>query len=258
MTWMSDRSVVTEAVPSRTFEFVTESSTTFKRGGKSADWTLVHHYQIAPEAAGCRIQYSLRATRATSLPGAFAVFGVPVLRSIAWQISVGTLKGGLRNLIRMAEERKEEMSMDRNGYIRLPGEGESYWAVGAKGTIKGPNVYELENPPGWEIPLHVHDNDDEVHYYIEGEVAVTCGEETFKGEPGSLAFLPRGVPHALKFGESSRGRWLWISPQNRDDLFREAGVPTSEPEPKEEELDMEKIIGIFEKNGMRFLEEESH
>jgi hypothetical protein len=107
MTWMSDRSVVTEAVPSRTFEFVTESSTTLKRGGRSADWTLVHRYEIAPEAAGSRITYSLRATRATSLPGAFAVFGVPVLRSIAWQISVGTLKGGLRNLIRMAEERKE-------------------------------------------------------------------------------------------------------------------------------------------------------
>ena len=148
--------------------------------------------------------------------------------------------------------------MTANGYVNLPGEGESYWAVGAKGTIKGPNVYELENPPGWEIPLHVHDGEDEVHYYIEGSVTVTCGEETFKAEPGSLAFLPRGVPHALAFDETSSGRWLWISPQNRDELFREAGVPTSEPEPAEDELDMARIIGIFEKNGMRFLDEEVH
>jgi quercetin dioxygenase-like cupin family protein len=148
--------------------------------------------------------------------------------------------------------------MTAKGYINLPGEGESYWAVGAKGTIKGPNVYELENPPGWEVPLHVHDNEDEVHYYLEGEVVVTCGDETFKGEPGSLAFLPKGVPHSLKFGESSRGRWLWISPQNRDGLLREAGVPASQPEPKEEDLDMERIFGIFEKNGMRFLEQEGH
>ena len=141
-------------------------------------------------------------------------------------------------------------------YINLPGEGESYWAVGAKGTIKGPSVYELENPPGWEVPLHVHDEEDEVHYYLEGEVEVTCGDETFKGQPGSLMFLPKGVPHALRFTDSGPGRWLWISPQNRDGLFREAGVSTSQPEPAEEDLDMEAIIGVFEKNGMRFLEQD--
>lgn len=146
--------------------------------------------------------------------------------------------------------------MTAKGYVNLPGEGESHWLVSTKGTIKGPNVYEFENPPGWEIPLHVHDNEDEIHYYLEGEVAVTCGEETFKAEAGTLAFLPRGVPHALKFGESGRGRWLWLSPRNRDDLFREAGVPTTQPEPAEEDLDMERIVGIFEKNGMRFLEDE--
>jgi glyoxylate utilization-related uncharacterized protein len=148
--------------------------------------------------------------------------------------------------------------MSEEGYVVLAGEGESYWAVGARGTIKGPNIYELENPPGWEIPLHVHDEEDEVHYYLEGEVVVTCGEDEFKGEPGSLAFLPRGVPHALKFGEASKGRWLWISPRNRDDLFREAGVSADQLEPAEEDLDMERIIGIFEKNGMRFLEHEGH
>jgi mannose-6-phosphate isomerase-like protein (cupin superfamily) len=148
--------------------------------------------------------------------------------------------------------------MTAKGYVNLPGDGEAYWAVGAKGTIKGPNVYELENPPGWDIPLHVHDDEDEVHYYLEGEVVITCGDDEFKGEPGTLAFLPKGVPHALRFSESGRGRWLWISPTNRDDLLREAGVPTSEPEPAEEDLDMERILGIFEKNGMRFLEQDDH
>ena len=145
--------------------------------------------------------------------------------------------------------------MTAKGYVNLPGDGESYWAVGTRATIKGPNVYEFENPPGWEIPLHVHDDEDEVHFYLEGEVVVTCGDQEFKGEPGSLAFLPRGVPHALKFGETGKGRWLGMSPRNRDDLFREAGVPTSQPEPAEEDLDMERIVGIFEKNGMRFLED---
>lgn len=148
--------------------------------------------------------------------------------------------------------------MSVEGYVRLPGEGESYWAVGAKGTIKGPKVYEVENPPGWEIPLHVHDDEDEVHYYLEGHVTIKCGEETFKAEAGTLAFLPKGVPHALTFDESAPGRWLWLPPVEHDDLFREAGVPATEPEPGEEDLDMERIIEVFEKHGMRFLEEEGH
>lgn len=148
--------------------------------------------------------------------------------------------------------------MTAKGYINPRGEGEAYWAVGAKGTIKGPNIYELENPPGWEVPLHVHDDDDEIHYYLEGDVVVTCGEEEFKGQAGTLAFLPKGVPHALKFGESSKGRWLWISPKNRDDLLREAGVPATEPEPAEEDIDLERVFAVFEKNGMRFLEEGGH
>ena len=147
--------------------------------------------------------------------------------------------------------------MSAKGYANLPGEGESYWAVGAKGTIKGPNVYELENPPGWEVGLHVHDEDDEVHYYLEGDVVVTCGDDEFKGQPGTLAFLPKGVPHALKFGEAGHGRWLWISPKNRDELFRELGVPTSEPEPSADQIDIEAAVAAFEKHGMRFLEDPS-
>jgi mannose-6-phosphate isomerase-like protein (cupin superfamily) len=102
------------------------------------------------------------------------------------------------------------------------------------------------------------DQKNEVHYYLEGEVVVTCSDETFKAEAGSLAFLPKGVPHALRFGDATRGRWLWISPENRDELLREAGVPTSEPEPAEDEIDMERVIGIFEKHGMRFLEDVAH
>jgi quercetin dioxygenase-like cupin family protein len=144
---------------------------------------------------------------------------------------------------------------EAKGYVNGPGEGEAYWAVGTKATIKGPRVMEFENPPGWEVPLHVHDDEDEVHYYLEGSVTVTCGDKTLVGTPGSLAFLPKGVPHALRFDDSGPGRWLWISPVDRSDLAREVGVPASGPEPAEEEIDMERVVKIFEKHGMRFLEE---
>jgi hypothetical protein len=102
--WMRDRSVVTEAVRPRTFEFVTESSSRLKRGAKRADWTIVHRYDLAPDRGGCRVEYTYNATRATSLPGSLALFRVPMLRSVALRISMAELRGGLRNLIRMAEK----------------------------------------------------------------------------------------------------------------------------------------------------------
>jgi hypothetical protein len=101
---MSDRSVVTEAIEDRTFEFVTESSSRLKRSGKRVDWTIVHRYEIAPEPVGCRVTYSYRATRATSLPWPLALFRVPVLRAVAWRMSMAELRSGLENLTRMAEE----------------------------------------------------------------------------------------------------------------------------------------------------------
>jgi hypothetical protein len=113
MTWMSDRSVVTEAVQSRTFEFVTESCWRLKRSGKRVDWTIVHHYDMAPDPVGSRISYSLRATRATSLPGPLVMFRVPVLRSIVSRMSMAQLKGGMRNLFRLAEERTRSKREER-------------------------------------------------------------------------------------------------------------------------------------------------
>jgi hypothetical protein len=104
MVRMTDRSVVTEATRPSTFEFVTESRWELKRGGKGADVTIVHRYDLAPTPGGCRAGYTFRATRASALPGPLAMFRVPILRSVAMRMSVASLRVGLRNLLRMAEE----------------------------------------------------------------------------------------------------------------------------------------------------------
>jgi quercetin dioxygenase-like cupin family protein len=45
-------------------------------------------------------------------------------------------------------------------------------------------------------PLHSHPW-DELVYVLEGEMSLTCGDSTLVGGPGTLATLPRGVPHTL-------------------------------------------------------------
>lgn len=100
----SDQSVVTEAVPGRVFEFVTEAKQTPKRGGEPVEWTLVHRYEIAPQDGGSRVSYAIRITRISRLPGMLKLFG----SRFAWigmRMSASIAKKSLTNLAAVAEER---------------------------------------------------------------------------------------------------------------------------------------------------------
>ena len=100
----TDRSVVTEAQPGRTFEWVTEARFTTKKG-KSSDWTNVERYELEPTEGGCRIVLTGRVTRMSSLPGSLRVFNVPVLRALVLKASTKVTRRSVRNLARYAEER---------------------------------------------------------------------------------------------------------------------------------------------------------
>jgi hypothetical protein len=100
----SDRSVVTEATPPATFEFVTEAHLQ-SENGKEVDWTNVHRYELGVVGEGTRIVYTLRVTRISELVGMLAAFRVPVLRALAIKASAKVARRGVRNLARLAEER---------------------------------------------------------------------------------------------------------------------------------------------------------
>jgi hypothetical protein len=101
----ADRSVVTEATPGRSFEFVTESRLTSKKG-RTSEWTNVERYDLEPIADGCRIACTSRVTRMSSLAGTLRVFNVPAVRGIVLKISAKVSRRTVRNLARYAEERE--------------------------------------------------------------------------------------------------------------------------------------------------------
>lgn len=100
----TDSSVVTEAVPPRLLEFVTEARLDTKKG-KAVLWTNVHRYEIEPAASGCRVEYTIRIVRLSALPGAMVLFKVPVLSAIGLKVSASYARRALRNLATLAEER---------------------------------------------------------------------------------------------------------------------------------------------------------
>ncbi|MBM3344288.1 MAG: cupin domain-containing protein [Betaproteobacteria bacterium] len=63
------------------------------------------------------------------------------------------------------------------------------------------NCYE----PGQVTPFHVHPQDDEVIYCVEGRGAITFADRADAPlEPGTLISLPAGLPHGIKAAEDSR------------------------------------------------------
>jgi len=103
----TDASVVTEADRPRVFEFVTEAHLATKKG-RGVDWTNVHRYELSPQGTSrCRIDYRIRITRISQLPGMLGMFKVPLLSVIAMKASEGVARRGVRNLAALAEELEE-------------------------------------------------------------------------------------------------------------------------------------------------------
>jgi hypothetical protein len=97
-----DRSVVTETEAPGVLEFVTEGRLTTKRG-QVVEWTLIHRYEVEPVGAGSVVTYTVRTTRISALPGPMRLFNTPVLSGMLERFAAKGQRGGLRNLVEMAE-----------------------------------------------------------------------------------------------------------------------------------------------------------
>ncbi|WP_454803766.1 cupin domain-containing protein [Mucilaginibacter phyllosphaerae] len=63
-------------------------------------------------------------------------------------------------------------------------------------------VYESSRVKKGGPNLHVHPNQDEWWYILEGEFVIKVGDKMHHVKPGDSVFGPRGVPHAFsKIGE---------------------------------------------------------
>ena len=79
-----------------------------------------------------------------------------------------------------------------------------------------------EIAPMADTPLHVHANEDELFYVLEGEHVFTVGDEKFALSPGGLVLAPRGVPHAQRRVVSGEGRLLVLTaPGGFEGFFRQ-------------------------------------
>jgi quercetin dioxygenase-like cupin family protein len=108
-------------------------------------------------------------------------------------------------------------------YHLAAGEGQAMSWFTARFQLKASDeqigLMELEAAPGIEPPLHVHRNEDEWYYVLDGTVTFHVGSDTYAGQPGSLVFLPRGLPHTFTIQTPSARMLLLNAPGGFERMF---------------------------------------
>lgn len=136
------------------------------------------------------------------------------------------------------------------------GEGVEHIVLGDHQTLKltGKDtsglytLIEQYNNPGMEIPLHVHQDEDELFHVLEGALEIQVGEEIKLLKAGDIGFCPRGIPHSWKVvGDDKAKVMLSIFPAGLENMFHElAEFPPGPP-------DFEKVSEICKTYNIQFV-----
>lgn len=93
---------------------------------------------------------------------------------------------------------------------------------------------EVDDPRGSAPPLHIHHQEDETFYVLDGELTLFAGADRIDAGAGDFVFVPSGITHTYLV-RSERARMLiTFSPAGFEDAFVELGVPADGPEPPSE------------------------
>ena len=76
-------------------------------------------------------------------------------------------------------------------------------------------------PPRFIAPLHVHYNDDEAWYVLDGTLIVRVGDKDVEARAGSAVFVPRGTPHTYWNPATEPARYLLTMTGNIYRLIQE-------------------------------------
>ena len=123
--------------------------------------------------------------------------------------------------------------------IRQADEGEQMWFAGggtftwkatAAETAGAFIMLEDRMVRGKTTPMHVHPNEDEAIYVLEGELLVDIEGDQHRVGEGGLFVAPRGVPHAFMVTSETAHVLSVQTPGTGEAFYREAGEPVASAE----------------------------
>jgi quercetin dioxygenase-like cupin family protein len=152
------------------------------------------------------------------------------------------------------------------GYGLTHDEGEAFWLLGMLETVKigradtngSFGLLEIVVPPGHGSPWHVHPEEDEWFYVLDGNFTFYVGDTRLDLTTGGFAFGPKGVPHTFIAAGSAAARALvGFAPMQFEGFLREVGQAAPArvlpPPPAGPPPDISRLAPIAERNGMVIL-----
>jgi len=141
-------------------------------------------------------------------------------------------------------------------FIQSREEAAEAWFFGARTWVRATSkttggvlgVIEQVADPGTGSPYHVHHNEDEEFYIIEGQLSFVSGEQSWVAGPGTFAFLPRDIPHGFEVVGDSPARFLlMMTPGGFENFVAELSEPAPAPP------DMAKVMPAAARYGVEIL-----
>jgi quercetin dioxygenase-like cupin family protein len=152
----------------------------------------------------------------------------------------------------------------KQGYLLGEDEGEAHWLLGMLEIVKisgadtagAYGLLEITVRAGEGSPWHVHPDEDEWFYVLDGEFTFYLGERRLSLAAGSFAFGPKGVPHTFIAETHGAKALVGFQPFHFEGFLREVGELAAErvlPPPLQAPPDMARLLPIAARNGMEIL-----
>ncbi len=115
-------------------------------------------------------------------------------------------------------------------FHRAHGTGVSYWGPGdlytwlVTGEESGGAYFAMlaTVPPQGGPPLHIHQNEEETFYVLDGTPTFRLGDERIVARPGDFVNIPRGARHCFRnFSDAPATMILTFTPAGIERFFEE-------------------------------------
>src|SRR6188472_2539244 len=122
---------------------------------------------------------------------------------------------------------------DKGGWAMMGDDAPAFWNVGTywrflsmdESTNGRSSTFEELCPPGVVAPPHVHDNEEEAFFVLEGDLVFLLGDEEIEAPPGTYIHIAPGTVHGFRC-DSEVGRvFNTLVPGGFDHGISESGVP---------------------------------
>ncbi len=114
----------------------------------------------------------------------------------------------------------------------------AYWSLGELLTVVATaeetggafTLFEEATSPGSSAFPHLHHEEDQAFYVVEGEHEFVCDGRAFEARPGSFVYVPRGTVHSFENVGATPGRLLILSAPagGTEAFFFEVGEPATD------------------------------